>query len=175
MLAGTRTFHGDDITDTVVAVLRQEPTGQRLPTATSAGAAAHRSLSERDVTRRLRDIGDARIQLEELMSGSVEQPASSHLTRRSIARRVAPAAIAALASSALTGALVLSLFTERAAENPPLVSRFEIVPPPGQALGNLDFVRAIAVSPDGRFIVSVRVPSAGSWPFAQSMGSMFVC
>ncbi len=75
------------------------------------------------------------------MSGSVEQPASSHLTRRSIARRISPAAIAALASRALTAALVLWVFTERAVQNPPLVSRFEIVPPPGQALGNLDFIR----------------------------------
>ena len=159
MLSGQRTFKGDDIADTLAAVLRHDVDWSVLPAATPASVRhlLARCL-ERDVTRRLRDIGEARIQLEELMSGSVEQPASSHVTRRSIARRVAPAAIAALASSALTGALVLWVFTERAAQNPPLVSRFEIVPPPGQALGNLDFVRAIAVSPDGRFIVSVARP-----------------
>ncbi len=159
MLSGQRTFKGDDIADTLAAVLRHDVDWAVLPAATPASVRylLARCL-ERDVTRRLRDIGEARIQLEELMSGSVEQPASSHVTKRSIARRVAPAAIAALASSALTGALVLSLFTERAAQNPPLVSRFEIVPPPGQALGNLDLVRAIAVSPDGRFIVSVARP-----------------
>jgi serine/threonine-protein kinase len=159
MLSGQRTFKGDDIADTLAAVLRHDVDWAVLPAATPASVRylLARCL-ERDVTRRLRDIGEARIQLDELMSGSVEQPASSHLTRRSIARRVGPAAIAALASSALTVALVLSVFRERAAHNPPLVSRFEIVPPPGQALGNLDFVRAIAVSPDGRFIVSVVRP-----------------
>ena len=156
MLSGQRTFKGDDIADTLAAVLRHDVDWAVLPAATpeSVRYLLARCL-ERDVTRRLRDIGEARIQLEELMSGSVRQPASSHLTRRSIARRAAPAVIAALASSALTGALVLSVFTERAVQNPPLVSRFEIVPPPGQEVGNLDFVRAVTVSPDGRFIVSV--------------------
>ena len=159
MLSGQRTFKGDDIADTLAAVLRHDVDWTVLPAATPASVRylLARCL-ERDVTRRLRDIGEARIQLEELMSGAVEQPASSHLAKRSIARRVAPAAIAALASSALTAALVLWMFTGRAAQNPPLVSRFEIVPPPGQALGNLDYVRAIAVSPDGRSIVSVARP-----------------
>jgi serine/threonine protein kinase len=158
MLAGTRAFHSDDVTETVVSVLSKEADWQRLPTEASAARPLIARCLIKNPKQRLQAIGDARIQIEELLSGSVEQPASSHLTRRSIARRVAPAAIAALASSALTGALVLSVFTERVAQNPPLVSRFEIVPPPGQALGNLDFVRAIAVSPDGRFIVSVARP-----------------
>jgi serine/threonine protein kinase len=154
MLAGTRAFHGDDVTETVLSVLSKEPDWQRLPTEASAARPLIARCLTKNLRQRLQAIGDARIQLEELMSGSVEQPASSHVTRRSMARRVAPAAIAALASSALTGALVLSLFTQRGAENPPLVSRFEIVPPPGQPLGDLDFDRAVAVSPDGRFIVS---------------------
>ena len=156
---GQRAFAGQDVADTLAAVLRHDVDWAVLPAATPASVRylLARCL-ERDVTRRLRDIGEARIQLEELMSGSVEQPASSHVTKRSIARRVAPAAIAALASSALTAALVLWVFTERAVQNPPLVSRFEIVPPPGLALGNLDFARAIAVSPNGRFIVFVANP-----------------
>ena len=158
MLAGTRAFHGDDVTETVVSVLSKEADWQRLPTEASAARPLIARCLIKNPKQRLQAIGEARIQLDELMSGSVEQPASSHLTRRSIARRVAPLAIAALASSALTGALVLSVFTERAPQNPPLVSRFEIVLPPGQALGDLDYVRAIAVSPDGRFIVSVVRP-----------------
>ena len=80
------------------------------------------------------------------------------MTRPSIVRRVAPVAIAALTFSALTAALVLWVFTERAPQNSPLVSRFEIVPPPGQALVDLEWVPAIAISPDGRFIVSVARP-----------------
>jgi hypothetical protein len=155
MLAGTRAFHGNDVAETVVSVLSKEPDWPRIPAEASPLRPLLARCLMKNPKQRLQAIGDARIQIEELMSGSVERPASSDLTRRSSARRVAPAAIAALACSALTGALVLSVFTERAAQNPPLVSRFEIVPPPGQALRILDFARAIAVSPDGRFIVSV--------------------
>jgi serine/threonine-protein kinase len=153
MLTGQRAFHGDDVTDTIVAVISKEPDWQALPDSRLRPLLV-RCLNKNS-RQRLQAIGDARIQIEELMSGSVEQPASSLLPRRSFARRAAPAAITALASSALTTALVLSVFPERAAQNPPLASRFEIVPPPEQALGNLDFARAIAISPDGRFIVSV--------------------
>jgi serine/threonine protein kinase len=156
MLTGQRAFQGDDVTDTIVAVISKEPDWQALQDSRLRPLLV-RCLNKNS-RQRLQAIGDARIQVEELMSGSVEQPASSHLPRRSFARRAAPAAIAALASSALTAALVLSVFPERAAQNPPLASRFEIVPPPSQALGNLDFARAIAVSPDSRFIVSVARP-----------------
>jgi eukaryotic-like serine/threonine-protein kinase len=175
MLAGTRAFHGDDVTETVVSVLSKEADWQRLPTEASAARPLIARCLIKNPKQRLQAIGDARIQIEELMSGSVEQPASSHLTGRSIARRVAPAAIAALVSSALTGALVLSVFTERAAQNPPFVSRFEIMPPPAGAW-------RVSISP-GRLpshqtagsSCPLRVPSTRSWPFAQSMVSMFIC
>ena len=157
MLSGQRTFKGTT-----------SPTRWRQSCATTSLDRAPRCTpASCGISSRALSIGThaaaarhrrSPVQLEELMSGSVEQPASSHVTRRSIARRVAAAAIAALASSALTAALVLWVFTQRAAQNPPLVSRFEIVPPPGQALGNLDFVRAIEVSPDSRFIVYVAGP-----------------
>jgi hypothetical protein len=65
MLTGKRAFEGDDVSDTLASVLRQEVTLDRLPADTprSIRRLIARCL-ERDVKRRLRDIGEARIVLE---------------------------------------------------------------------------------------------------------------
>src|SRR5207342_3526277 len=65
MLGGVRAFTGDDVTETIVAVVSKEPDWQLLP----ATAAAVRPLLARclrkDPKQRLQAIGDARIQIEE--------------------------------------------------------------------------------------------------------------
>jgi Tol biopolymer transport system component len=70
MLTGRRAFPGDDVTDTIVSVVSKDPDWTALPVATPA---ALRQLIARclrkDAKTRLRDIGDARLMLEELMSG----------------------------------------------------------------------------------------------------------
>jgi serine/threonine protein kinase len=103
MLSGTRAFDGDDISETVVSVLSKEADWQRIPKEASAARPLIARCLMKNPKQRLQAIGDARILIEELMSGSVEQPALSPLPRRSIARRLAPAALAAVVSSALTG------------------------------------------------------------------------
>ena len=64
MLTGRRAFGGEDITDTITAVLRDAPDWSAVP----AGTPAHvvrvmRRCLEKDVRQRLRDIGDARLEL----------------------------------------------------------------------------------------------------------------
>jgi serine/threonine-protein kinase len=62
MLSGRRLFEGDTISDMLVAVLKQEPDWNRVP------AKSHRLLQrclERDPKRRLRDIGDAWLLLDD--------------------------------------------------------------------------------------------------------------
>ena len=66
MLTGQRAFKGEDISDTLAAVLRQDIDWTALPASTPA--AVRRLVArclERDVKRRLRDIGEARIALED--------------------------------------------------------------------------------------------------------------
>jgi Tol biopolymer transport system component len=61
MLTGRRLFHGDDVTDTLAAVLRQEPDWEQLP------VKVHQLLKRclaKDPKNRLRDIGDAMPLLE---------------------------------------------------------------------------------------------------------------
>jgi len=70
MLTGRRLFDGDTVSDTLASVLRQEIEWTRLP-ATTPPAIVHllRRCLERDPKRRLRDIGEARIALEQ--AGSI--------------------------------------------------------------------------------------------------------
>ncbi|MEP6916194.1 MAG: serine/threonine-protein kinase, partial [Acidobacteriota bacterium] len=67
MLTGERAFKGDDVAETLAAVLRADIDVSRLPASTPVALTqlVTRCL-DRDVTRRLRDIGEARIALDDL-------------------------------------------------------------------------------------------------------------
>jgi Tol biopolymer transport system component len=70
MLTGAHMFAGDTVSDTLAAVLRAEPDFDRLPS--DAPPALRRLLErclEKEGKRRLRDIGEARIIIEDIQSG----------------------------------------------------------------------------------------------------------
>jgi len=73
MLTGKRAFDGDTVTDTLAAVIKEEPDWSRLPDETPMRVRlALRRCLQKDVKQRLRDIGDARISLDEVLSGEPE-------------------------------------------------------------------------------------------------------
>ena len=81
MLTGRVPFKGATVSDTIVAILSGEPDWEALPDATPAGVRVllQRCL-EKDPKRRLRDIGDARIELdqpERRSESSRRQPVST--------------------------------------------------------------------------------------------------
>ena len=86
MLTGSRLFKGEDVSDTMAAVLRQPIEFTTLPPATPA---AVRTLLarclERDPRQRLRDIGEARVMLERVAAGNSDSakafPAPPRLTQ----------------------------------------------------------------------------------------------
>ncbi|HEY6066482.1 MAG TPA: serine/threonine-protein kinase, partial [Thermoanaerobaculia bacterium] len=65
-LTGKRAFPGDTVSDTIAAILRSEPDWSALPAETPAAVrkVLRRSL-EKDRKNRLRDIGDARLEMED--------------------------------------------------------------------------------------------------------------
>jgi serine/threonine protein kinase/Tol biopolymer transport system component len=71
MLAGKRAFEGETVSDTLAAVLMKEPdwSALRAPVSSKVRELLRRCL-QRDVKQRLRDIGDARIALEEEIGAS---------------------------------------------------------------------------------------------------------
>ena len=86
MLTGQPTFGGDTPSDTIAAILEHKPDWSALPPQTPPNI---RRLIERclekDVRRRLRDIGDARLEIEEALhpDAIVSQP-DVRPTRRSV-------------------------------------------------------------------------------------------
>jgi serine/threonine-protein kinase len=152
MLTRTRAFEATDTTDTIVAVLTKEPKWQRIPAHASGVRPLLARCFQKDPRRRLQAIGEARIQLEDLMSG--DAPVSLPL-------RGAPGVRAKVTATAaaIVGIVALAwLLTQRPTQPSRSAARFEIVPPPSQALALLPD-RNIAVSPDGQHIVYRATPA----------------
>ena len=76
MLTGQRAFQGEEISDVLAAVLRQDIAWTELPVETPARLRwlLTRCL-DRDPKQRLRDIGEARVAIERLIAGA---PDDSH-------------------------------------------------------------------------------------------------
>ncbi len=74
---GRLTFGGETVSDTLAAVIRAEPDWSLLPSNTPGGVRVllQRCL-QKDSKQRLRDIGDARISLDEILSGASEPSAT---------------------------------------------------------------------------------------------------
>ena len=149
MLAGQRVFKGDDVADTLAAVLRGEPPWAALPadTAPSIRRLLRRCL-QRDVRRRLQHIGDARLELADADEAEVTGPA----VVAAPTRRIWPIA----AASAAIGAAAVGLLGWTRTSPPPerSVTRFSIQVPNlvARVIGTGS---SVAVSPDGRSVVYV--------------------
>ncbi len=152
MLAGGPLFAGDTVTDTLAGVLKSEIDFTQLPAATPAAVRRLlRRCLERNPKNRLHAIADARIVLEELATGRLEESRPTSEASAAIAPRPGPARwlpwVAALAGVAIGGAgwLARPGSTGSAAAAPPRVTRFVVPPPgPGEILG------FPALAPDGR-------------------------
>jgi serine/threonine protein kinase len=85
MLSGRAAFQGDTVTDIIAAVVTREPDWTLLPATTPASI--RRLLArrlEKDPKRRLRDIGDARFEIDETIArGSSDAGATDHVPRPS--------------------------------------------------------------------------------------------
>jgi eukaryotic-like serine/threonine-protein kinase len=82
MLTGQAAFARETMTDTLAAILEREPSWVALPASTPAGV--RRLLQrciEKDVKRRLRDIGDARVDLDDDAGESRSRPALRPILR----------------------------------------------------------------------------------------------
>jgi serine/threonine protein kinase len=110
MLAGERLFAGETISDTLASVLKTEPNWHALPAAVPPSLRRLlRWCLEKDPKRRLQAIGDARLQIEDLIAGG---PDDTVAVRPAVPRRrivaaagvvfVAGAVVAALSTWALT-------------------------------------------------------------------------
>ena len=98
MLSGTKAFDGEDVTDTIVAVMSKEPDWSLLSAAPPNVTRLIRRCLEKDSRRRLRDIGDARYELED---GKRDDEPRTTTTTRNRAWTLAPWAVTAALAVAL--------------------------------------------------------------------------
>ena len=146
MFTGRSAFAGETISDTIAAILGREPDWQALPGTTTANV---RRLLQRclakDPKRRLRDIGDARVELDDAM----ESP--RHATEP---RKALPGWMWAVASAlvALGLGLVWTITHLREPAVEMRTLRLTVNPPEGTEFRPDS---GVAISPDGRLLAFV--------------------
>ena len=110
MLTARPAFRGETVSDTIAAILEREPDWSALPAQTpvSIRRLLQRCL-EKDPKRRLRDIGDARLEIEEALGASVSSGGAAAPEGASPDRLKAAARPARLAwwAAAAAGLLVI--------------------------------------------------------------------
>jgi Tol biopolymer transport system component len=147
MLIGERAFPGSDTTETIAAILRADPEWSRLPADTpdSVRRLLRRCL-EKNRRRRLADIRDARLDIDD---AAIDPPrsdgAASNRSRR--LERVAWAAALAVVALGAAAALLRGRTSEPAAAHREM--RVEIGTPPTTE------ITSFALSPDGEKIAYV--------------------
>ena len=165
MLTGRQAFSGDDFSETLAAILKEEPDWTRLPRATPAKL--HELLRRclcKDLKRRWHDIADVRIEIEEAPEGDVvEAPA----------RNLRGALVLAALASIVTGVVVWGV-TRSSARTPlpPLPVIRTVIPlPPGSELGR-EFDTMLAISPDGQTAAYVIQEGGVRQLYLRSMDSL---
>ena len=175
MLTGTRPFRGDDVTDTIAAVVRADPDWSKLraDTPTAIRRLLRRCL-EKDRMRRLPDAADARLEIDEALSplagGANTEPAAHPASGAIVAgwARALPWAVIGMLAIAL--ALVLVLWAPWRSAAPPRVTRTTITPSGPAALTINGADRDLALSPDGMHVVYVG--NAGTQLFVRALDAL---
>jgi len=142
MLAGRRLFAGEDVSDTLAEVLKTDPDWRRLPPSTpSSIIRVLRRCLTRNPSKRMRDMHDVRLELDEPFDEAAGAGVATPERRGSRLSLIAPALILGLA----LGAAGMWLWSPSA---PPASDlRFVLTP---QASGD---VLSAVLSPDGSRIV----------------------
>ena len=152
MLVGDKLFGGETATDIIASVVKEQPDWARLPEETPR-VLRHvlRRCLVKDPHKRLRDIGDARLEIELALSGDEDapEPASAASAGPTAGwRRLAPWVVASLLGATTLGVL---LAPRRTPESP--VLRFDVPPPEGASFAlQVASPGPVRVSPDGRML-----------------------
>jgi eukaryotic-like serine/threonine-protein kinase len=147
MLTGRRAFAGDDVSDVLASILVREPDLAALPanTVPSIRRLLRRCL-QKDRRERLRDIGDARIEIRDALAG---RDAHEAIVQVPLAHRGRRVAIGVGAAAAIAAATAIVMTWTRQPVNPAAEIRLDIDTPPS-IVGT-----SVAIAPNGRTVAFV--------------------
>ena len=151
MLTSRAVFAGDTLSDTIASVLEHEPRWETLPGGTrSAVRRLLRRCLCKDPRERLRDIGDARVEIRE----AVTPPSTGAASGSTIARRGGwrPRLAWGITSLIVGGALAGGAVWIKLSPTVPSVVRFTITMPAATPFSSSNYPD-VAISPDGKLIV----------------------
>ena len=166
MLTGKRAFRGDDITDVLAAIVRDEPDWSALPPSTPASI--HRLLRRsliKDKNDRLGDIGVARLEITDAANPSAVDarvgsvPASSRVTR-----------FGWMGAAAVAGALVTGLAIWQLRPASPVLEERRasiLIPDARRWIGPSG--SGVVISPNGARIAYTAVEGSDEQLFVQSL------
>jgi eukaryotic-like serine/threonine-protein kinase len=169
MLTGRRMFEGDEVSDVLAAVLRQDVNWTALPASTPAPVRRLlRRCLDRDPRRRLGAIGDARLDIDEAINAAAGSdgpgaPAPAQIAAPTLFGRLWPA----LAGLALAAMVAYLMWPKAAPASPTTgaLGRLSILPPPGESI--YPDSTGVAISPDGTMVAfvvgSVSRSQSGLW------------
>jgi hypothetical protein len=152
MLSGKRCFDGKSTAHVMVHLLEDEPDWEKLPAGMPWGL---RNLLERclqkDPAKRLRDLGDLRLQLEALAEEASTASKTGRAAPRAQAKGLLHWAWQGISAVAVVAALALTfLYLRSRPPAPAEVTRFEIEPPANTYFNQNQFRQFFTVSADGR-------------------------
>jgi serine/threonine protein kinase len=150
-LTGKRAFPGEDVSETLAAILKSDPDWSALPASTPPGV---RALLERclrkDPRERLRDAGDVHLLLAEARAPEAPRKPASNASQ-SFAFQIGITLIASVAGVAVTRMLD---------SRKPEAATVMLAAPAGVAFARSP--TSIAVSPDGQQLVFVATDTTGA-------------
>jgi eukaryotic-like serine/threonine-protein kinase len=180
MLTGRPAFAGETVSDTIVAILEREPDLTVLPAASPPPIRRLlRRCLEKDRTRRLADIADTRLDIDDALSGSdFDAPVAPSISRTR--ERLAWASVLLLIG--VTAAVMVARAT-RSASIPVETTRtiLSVVPtgeisganPLEQRVGAARPTRtAVALSPDGKTLVLGAIWGGPQQLYARAMDQL---
>jgi hypothetical protein len=144
LLTGKQAFHGDTVTEILAGVLKREPEWPALPAATPTKVRdLLRRCLQKEKTLRLREAGDASIEIQKTLAAPTSGATVTGPVTRSW-RQAALLCVAGLVMAVVAGLAVWNLKPT----TPKSVTRFAMTLPPGQHLATGR--PAIAISPEAR-------------------------
>jgi serine/threonine-protein kinase len=168
MLTGREAFAGETTSDILACVIRVEPDWSSIPTSVPPRIRELlRRCLQKDPKQRLRDIGDARITIEEALSGAAQEAEIPQaVTVQPVWRRLLPWAAGIL----LAAVASFGVWELRPRAPVGQIVHFSFAPPAGHSLvGQPIGSTSLAISPDGTSVAFVVEPGGASQLYLRRM------